>query len=89
LKITAEVFSPGVTQISSYFMLLDGSGLVGPIPLYLGENIIPDPQKIVSSAGYFYVTLRNDYVTTLVIEDISVQIIAKEADGTTAVYGYE
>jgi tetratricopeptide (TPR) repeat protein len=88
LKVTAEEFSHE-TQISSDFMLLDGSGFMGSIPLYTGENKIPDPQKVVSNSGYFYVTFRNDYGSSLVIEDISVQLIVKEADGTTAVYGYE
>jgi tetratricopeptide (TPR) repeat protein len=88
IKVTSEDFS-SATQLASYFMLLDGSGFVGSISLYEGENEIPNPHKIVSDAGYFYVKIRNDYLNPIVVENISVQLVVTESDGTTAVYGYE
>lgn len=88
LKVTAAGFSPG-SQITALFMLLDGSGFTGPISLFSGENEIPNPQKIVSNSGYFHVGFRNDDFLPVVIENISVQLIVKDQDGTTVVYGYE
>jgi len=88
LKVTAEDFTPGF-QLSSYFMLLDGSGFVGSIPLFAGENDILNPYNVVSHTGYFHVRFYNGDRFPVVIENISVQLIVKDQDGTTVVYGYE
>ena len=71
------------------FMALDGSGFKNSGFLKVGENYIANPQLYVSSAGFFYASIKNTSGSPLIIKNISVQLSALDQNGSEMVYGYK